>query len=168
MSYAKSWKCEECSKKYVYKGNLTNHQAKCHPVEQKLMKVITTKKPEEQPFEQELNKVKNSLKELTTITLPAYKKQTIRLKNRIKNLSSQMNDLQDQVKKMEEKDTKWCLICWEYPTNHAFIPCGHKISCGNCAATVLTANKQCPICRVRIIDIMQIWDVGKPYKVTAN
>lgn len=60
-----------------------------------------------------------------------------------------------------DKETKTCVICLEHPKEYSCIPCGHKCLCKTCQEKVLgssTDNKKCPICRVEIIMICQIYE----------
>lgn len=47
-----------------------------------------------------------------------------------------------------------CRICLDGEKNHAFVPCGHLCVCATCAAQCQT----CPICRVHVKSILQIFD----------
>ena len=41
----------------------------------------------------------------------------------------------------------------------AFVPCGHRLACPECAATLLrTAPCTCPICRMPVTFAMRIFD----------
>jgi len=56
-----------------------------------------------------------------------------------------------------------CTVCLETQSTHAYIPCGHRCLCGDCAirATVAAAEKhediKCPLCRTEGICITRIF-----------
>jgi len=41
------------------------------------------------------------------------------------------------------KESQMCKICLDKPADVIFLPCGHMVSCGQCAP----ALNKCPICR---------------------
>lgn len=66
-----------------------------------------------------------------------------------------------QSKKCKEISTndnniyeKLCLICIEKERNSVFTPCGHLISCSNCADLLY----KCPMCRKRIDNKIKIYN----------
>ena len=69
------------------------------------------------------------------------------------NLEVQNETLQAHAKNLEAKskiveDSQVCKICMENEISFVFIPCGHLITCENCA---LSENlKNCPMCRKQI------------------
>jgi hypothetical protein len=59
------------------------------------------------------------------------------------------------------QDENLCVICWENPSSHAFIPCGHKHICGVCSenkAIVDGLNKKCPTCSSPFSMILHIFE----------
>ena len=72
----------------------------------------------------------------------------------VQKLSEQLSSKREENESLKS----YCLICWDNPNNHAFLPCGHKSVCGTCAALILTNSRQCPICRAAVNDMLQIWD----------
>ncbi len=46
-----------------------------------------------------------------------------------------------------------CIICMDATSTHAFVPCGHKCSCEECASKLHT----CPICRAAIERVIKIY-----------
>jgi len=61
----------------------------------------------------------------------------------------------------EVKEQPTCVICMMNPPTHAFIPCGHKQLCRECAADgsiVEGLRSNCPVCRRQFQCIVQIFD----------
>ena len=49
-------------------------------------------------------------------------------------------------------DFDTCVICLDNAISHAFIPCGHHCTCGDCSAKIMmTEGKRCPLCRVEAV-----------------
>ncbi len=46
-----------------------------------------------------------------------------------------------------------CAICYENDRDVVFIPCKHNVACIKCCKSL----KVCPVCRVKITDIMKIY-----------
>jgi len=40
-----------------------------------------------------------------------------------------------------------CCVCMEANKTHILIPCAHLCVCENCANTIMTTTKECPVCR---------------------
>lgn len=61
----------------------------------------------------------------------------------------------NQEEKEEESvdDTLQCKICFAKKRNILFLTCGHVVSCDTCSKMV---NNVCPVCRKRIIGMIQI------------
>jgi hypothetical protein len=72
-----------------------------------------------------------------------------------------LNRLTAIEKILKKSQVKLCVVCWERERNHALIPCGHYMLCGDCAFNVLSGKAVCPYCDKRIVDLQHIWDVGK-------
>ena len=51
------------------------------------------------------------------------------------------------------KDEKSCRICYVYESNIVFLPCGHLVTCPQCASAVTT----CPVCRTPITQTIRIF-----------
>lgn len=54
-----------------------------------------------------------------------------------------------------------CVICYENPSSHAFIPCGHKHICGACCANkpmIDALNGKCPTCSTQFSMILHIFE----------
>ena len=66
--------------------------------------------------------------------------------NKNNNLEAQTKHLEDQAKNLKEEHL--CKICMENEISFVFIPCGHFITCENCA--VNGDLKICPMCRKQI------------------
>ena len=57
----------------------------------------------------------------------------------------------EDIEKMEEENARMrdelaCKICLERKADIVFLPCGHMVSCGQCAVAI----DKCPICRKKI------------------
>ena len=72
--------------------------------------------------------------------------QNLNFENKNTNLEVQAKNLEAQAKNLE--DAHMCKICMENEICFVFIPCGHLITCENCA--VNRDLKNCPICRKQI------------------
>ena len=94
--------------------------------------------------------IQNQNQELQIQTLTV---QNQNFENRNKNLEAQTKYLEDQNKYLEDqaknlKEENLCKICMENEISFVFIPCGHLITCENCA--VNGDLKICPMCRKQI------------------
>ena len=61
-------------------------------------------------------------------------------------LEAELQALRASLQPGVEGDT--CIICTEFKTTHALLPCGHKCVCAICVDSLLEKTKKCPICRV--------------------
>jgi len=82
-------------------------------------------------------------------------------------LGLQGKDLQDMVDEIARITTKQdqdastiteatlnrCVICFENPKTHAFIPCGHRCVCDTCQQEII----QCPLCRLYVEKAVKIY-----------
>ena len=57
---------------------------------------------------------------------------------------------------VEEEDVS-CVICYENPRTHAFIPCGHLSICGVCFKNADGLHGKCPICNTQFTNIVHIY-----------
>ncbi|KAL7491145.1 hypothetical protein ACHAWT_000592 [Skeletonema menzelii] len=39
-----------------------------------------------------------------------------------------------------------CVVCWEAPRTHVFVPCGHISVCKSCSSRLMESKKVCPTC----------------------
>lgn len=53
----------------------------------------------------------------------------------------------------DDDEEKLCKICFESEYNTIFIPCGHIVSCENCASALI----KCPVCRMPYAQIQKIY-----------
>ena len=57
---------------------------------------------------------------------------------------------QDWAVQHEAELDSCCIVCMEAQSHVIFQPCGHKITCRQCAAKVLAQSCECPMCRCRL------------------
>lgn len=67
--------------------------------------------------------------------------------------SSDKPNEQSNVDDESKERTNECQICYTKEFNAVFIPCGHIISCIECASPL----KDCPLCRIKIDDIVRVY-----------
>lgn len=162
--------CNRCAKTYKYKGTFDKHSAVCVP-----------SRARPQPAPQERREPSTAIP--TVVDAPVKKQKTEfgfetelsdlkrEVRTKINELDKKMEELDEKMKEVDDKITKvgekaimcrngYCLICWENEANNAFTPCGHRAVCGTCAAQVIGSSNRCPVCRTRVYDMIQIWDVG--------
>ena len=72
--------------------------------------------------------------------------------NPISNVDPSMMDELDAL-----KEELLCRICYIDPSDVAFIPCGHLMACGRCAANLLATSNSCPICRTDIEKYLKLF-----------
>lgn len=49
-----------------------------------------------------------------------------------------------------------CVICMEAARDTAVLPCRHLCMCGECAGTFRLRTTQCPVCRQRVVALLQL------------
>ena len=60
--------------------------------------------------------------------------------------------------KRKFEDENLCCICLDNKKDNALIPCGHFVTCFDCAESVLqNDNPQCPVCRSNVHDMIHIF-----------
>ena len=47
----------------------------------------------------------------------------------------------------KHEDDGLCIVCLDEPQSVVYRPCGHRVSCGECAAELWTRSKSCPWCQ---------------------
>ena len=51
-----------------------------------------------------------------------------------------------------------CVVCFDAPKDHAFVPCCHVCVCGACAEQLTkTRTPTCPVCRRAIRETMKVF-----------
>lgn len=73
------------------------------------------------------------------------------VKKYINNLAVGEPDKIMPAKIFGEDEDMECIICMCEDKNSVFVPCGHYMTCGECAARC----KSCPICRANIVSILR-------------
>ena len=49
------------------------------------------------------------------------------------------------------KPVEECIVCMDGPRDHVYKPCGHRVSCGECAQALRERSTLCPWCR-QVVD----------------
>ena len=57
----------------------------------------------------------------------------------------------------EERDAHRCCVCMVSERSALLLPCKHAVLCQPCAATVRGSSGRCPLCRMSIEDVIQIF-----------
>ena len=60
-----------------------------------------------------------------------------------------------------EESQRECVICLTLDKNTLFKPCKHVATCFGCAQVIMASNRECPICRQTVSDIMTIDIAGR-------
>lgn len=55
------------------------------------------------------------------------------------------------------EDENQCVVCWDAPPTHAFLPCGHRCVCESDAAELMARNKLCPVCRSHATGVVRVY-----------
>lgn len=63
------------------------------------------------------------------------------------------------IKVYETSDESECIICCDNKKNVVFGPCGHFMSCNDCAQTINNQKGKCPMCRGTISVIIDYDDL---------
>lgn len=66
------------------------------------------------------------------------------------------SDIEQQMSRLNitvDNSSADCVICLDAANTHAFVPCGHKCSCEECASKL----RACPICRAAIERAIKIY-----------
>jgi len=58
-------------------------------------------------------------------------------------------------------DEHCCIICMERPNLFAFLPCGHKVVCGDCGQRWIQQTPSCPICRASTMECVRVFADGQ-------
>ncbi|KAF3637497.1 putative E3 ubiquitin-protein ligase XBAT35 [Capsicum annuum] len=58
-----------------------------------------------------------------------------------------------------EHEPALCIICWEGSVEGACVPCGHMVGCIQCLNQIKSKKGECPICRVKIDQIIKLYSV---------
>lgn len=84
------------------------------------------------------------------------------MEERVRELTWKLDKLMmenDQERNDHSVKTDQCVICMDSNPTTGFIPCGHKVSCYDCARIVKhSPSSKCPICRADIKDVLRIYD----------
>lgn len=51
-----------------------------------------------------------------------------------------------------------CVICFGAQKTYACIPCGHRCICNSCFQNARKMIVKCPICRIKVTQILKIYD----------
>jgi hypothetical protein len=72
----------------------------------------------------------------------------------------QYKEVSEEHSKSMTNKNKECCVCLEFKELVAIIPCGHRCICQSCAGVLMKRekNRECPICRGPIKDVMKIFD----------
>lgn len=54
-----------------------------------------------------------------------------------------------------------CAICMDKPKNSVLRPCNHMVTCVGCSNLLLNRQDNCPVCRVKIIEVRRNCDYQK-------
>lgn len=161
------FKCDDCTKIYVYKKTLENHKRKKHS--KNFQNVNINTKNEIQELKKRIDSMTEivmqqaalSAKNATQIIVDENLKATEFLMDaRCSELFAQMIDLKGQFALLAKKTTKWCVVCFTNENTHAFMPCRHKCVCEKCAKKTFKKFKVCPICRTKIKCAKQIFELS--------
>lgn len=58
---------------------------------------------------------------------------------------------------IESESNKCCKICLVNEKSHAFMPCGHFVSCASCAFKIKNTDGRCPMCRKFTTQVTKIF-----------
>lgn len=106
-------------------------------LEEALIKRVTDEANDIADAERNIKKRKQSLKQsLELIPESARPKISLECENSSKNV---------------------CVVCQHEDVSMVIVPCGHACLCGECSLSVIHNNKQCPLCRAAIREIIRIY-----------
>ena len=55
------------------------------------------------------------------------------------------------------KESDECVVCWAHVKDVVCVPCGHVAMCKSCSNAVVESSGLCPVCRVRIREVIQFY-----------
>ena len=157
MSKLSTYKCQICTKKYVYEKALQNHIFKDHNVEH-------ISNNENIDINTQLALL-NSIKDTNTKTNNnTYVSNNM---NCDSNYSNQVDPILNNTHinntiNNSTNNDNLCVICLVNEKDTAFFRCGHKVCCNKCARIILNKKKKyekkCPVCRREVVGVLKIFE----------
>lgn len=92
-----------------------------------------------------------------------------RKERELENMKKQLEEAFDRIGDKPEEysseetpieltDSNMCKVCLDEIADTAFTPCGHKVTCEDCADTIKRTTSKCPMCRRYVLKLMRIYD----------
>lgn len=94
---------------------------------------------------------------------PKQEKELKKLKKQMKEKEKELAQAEKQTEELKKTaneakvTTTECVICMDMPANTAMVPCGHLVTCFNCAETLKEKRPLCPICRQEVVMTCKIF-----------
>lgn len=74
--------------------------------------------------------------------------------NKENNKKIKLNEKKDISTEIEEEQ---CIICLDNKKCILYVPCHHVASCNQCAQKIIQSKQQCPICRTKVEQMIQVF-----------
>ena len=96
--------------------------------------------------------VKNKQEEVAAMEAAVKKKTEV-----VASLAVSLKESEHKFAEFEREtaEKKSCKLCMEHDISVVFLPCGHLCCCSRCAN--LPAVENCPMCRVKIVNKMRVF-----------
>lgn len=81
------------------------------------------------------------------------------LENSAVNSPSAAEDFVEETSVKRADGATECVVCYDAYQTVVCVPCGHIAMCMSCAKQVMLKTRVCPVCRVRVREIVKIFRV---------
>ncbi|KOO32995.1 sap DNA-binding domain-containing protein [Chrysochromulina tobinii] len=105
-------------------------------------------------IQKELDALRSQLMKMEVAQMNELEKQRLRAQADAEMLSLVMT-IANELR--EERDAHRCCVCMVTERSALLLPCKHAVLCQPCAATVRGSSGRCPLCRMGIEDVIQIF-----------
>jgi len=146
--------CLRISYGKTFKDQQDKYNNKTRTLERKLELQKVRSKSLIQDLQQKIKRLemkKKKAQKRVRIQVKEYKELLDKAEELKETVRSLETKLQNTPKQDEEEDL--CVICLDEDRTHAFIPCGHRVVCGDCRGIV----DICPVCRVAISGSLRVF-----------
>jgi RNA polymerase subunit RPABC4/transcription elongation factor Spt4 len=138
----KTFDCDQCPLVYQSKQALKKHKTSKH-LASGTQAISTTPTPQNGEMLERIASLERVIREMG---------------DTLSFVVAQTSELQERCVMLSKGAVKSCVVCYSKENTHAFMPCGHKATCGDCSELIRQKKGVCPYCDVPIASTKRIFD----------